>query len=285
MELVEVVYRLFPLRHRPFGQERLEVSDMKLSKQFVLKRDQIWVLIAKDFKLKYNSTALGFAWSLLMPTFTSVVYYFVFGIMMRFNAPNYLLYLMSGTFLWQFFANVIMMNGNVLTANQGLLKKTSFDREFLVRGTFYTESIHFLLTVPVLLGMMAFYRVMPDWATIMPNLVVCLVSLMLFAVGISYAYAACNLYFRDLERIMNIVLMMWMFCSPVFIPISSIPEKYLWVFNFNPAAMILNIWRDIFYQPGWHPLLYGQVLLVGAVTFVLGRIVFRKMEPGFAEMM
>ncbi len=89
----------------------------------MLRRDQILVLIAKDFKLKYNSTALGFLWSLLVPAFTSIVYYFVFGIMMRFDAPNYLLYLMSGTFLWQFFSNVVIMDGGVLMANQGLLKK------------------------------------------------------------------------------------------------------------------------------------------------------------------
>jgi len=253
--------------------------------RLTLAKDQVFVLVAKDFKLKYNSTALGFLWSLLVPTLTSVVYYFVFGVMMRFNAPNYLLYLMSGTFLWQFFANVIMMNGGVLMANQGLLKKTSFDRELLVRSTFYTESIHFLLTVPVLFGMMAFYRVMPDWLTLVPNLVVCFVALHLFTIGVSYAYTACNLYFRDLERIMNIVLMMWMFCSPVFIPISSVPEKYLWIYNCNPAAMILNIWRDVFYTPGWHPHFYWQVLLIGAVTFLAGRAVFRKMEPGFAEMM
>ena len=66
---------------------------MKLSRSLTLRRDQIWVLIAKDFKLKYNSTALGFLGSLLVPAFTSIVYYFVFGIMMRFDAPNYLLYL------------------------------------------------------------------------------------------------------------------------------------------------------------------------------------------------
>jgi len=258
---------------------------MSLSRQFILKRDQIWVLIAKDFKLKYNSTALGFLWSLLVPTFTSIVYFFVFGIMMRFDAPNYLLYLMSGTFLWQFFANVIMMNGGVLTANQGLLKKTSFDRELLVRGTFYTESIHFLLTVPVLLGMMVCYNVMPSLATVVPNLAVSILALMLLSIGVSYFYAACNLYFRDLERIMNIIMMMWMFCSPVFIPISSVPDEYLWIYNVNPMALILQIWRDIFYVPGWHPQFFLPLLVVCAVIFVFGRWVFRKMEPGFAEMM
>ena len=78
--------------------------------------------------------------------------------------------------MWQFFGNVVMMNGIVMSSNQGLLKKTSFDRELLVRCTFYTESIHFLLTIPVLFGMMAFYRQMPDWSTILPNIIVCLLS-------------------------------------------------------------------------------------------------------------
>lgn len=258
---------------------------MKLSRQFILKRDQIWVLIAKDFKLKYNSTALGFLWSLLMPTLVSIVYYFVFGVIMRFDVPNYLLYLMSGTFLWQFFSNVVMMNGCVLMANQGLMKKTSFDREFLVRGTFYTESIHFLLTVPVLLVIMLSYGLKLDWLTFVPNFVVCMVALMLFSTGVSYLYAACNLYFRDLERIMNIFIMMWMFCSPVFIPISVVPEQYLWIFNCNPMAMIIIIWRDIFYCPGWHPQLYWLVMIISILMFLIGRSVFRKMEPGFAEMM
>ena len=128
--------------------KKIESNKLKLC------RDQIRVLVLKDFKLKYNSTALGFLWSLLVPALTSVVYYFVFGIMMRFNAENYLLYLMSGTFLWQFFSSVVMMNGAVLNANAGLLKKTNFNRELLVWGTFFTESIHFILTIPVLLIMM-----------------------------------------------------------------------------------------------------------------------------------
>jgi lipopolysaccharide transport system permease protein len=251
----------------------------------ILRRDQILVLIAKDFKLKYNSTALGFLWSLLVPTFTSIVYYFVFGIMMRFDAPNYLLYLMSGTFLWQFFANVVIMDGGVLMANQGLLKKTSFDRELLIRGTFYTESIHFLLTIPVLFGLMAFYQQIPDFVGIVPNLIVCMVSLFLFATGIGYAYAACNLYFRDLERIMNILLMLWMFCSPVFLPVQSFPDKYKWVLDCNPMAMILQLWRDVFYQPGFHPEMYVTLLISSVAIFFLGRAIFRKMEPGFAEMM
>lgn len=258
---------------------------MHLSRALTLQRDQVWILIAKDFKLKYGATLLGCFWTLLVPMFTSLVYYFVFGVMMRWSAENYLLYLVSGTFLWQFFANVILTNGTVLTANEGLLKKTSFDRSLLVRGTFYIELIHLVLTLPVLCVMMYCYGVKPDWPTVVPNLIVCLTSVFLMSVGISYAYAACNLYFRDLERIVNIVMMMWMFGSPVFIPVSNVPACYQWLYTYNPAAMMLNIWRDVFYAPGWHPTLYVQTLGIGVGVFVLGRLMFRRMERGFAEMM
>ena len=250
-----------------------------------LKFDQVYVLVAKDFKLKYNSTALGFLWSLLVPTLTSVVYYFVFGIMMRFSAENYLLYLMSGTFLWQFFANVIIMSGASLMGNAGLLKKTNFNRELMVWGTFFTESAHFLFTVPVLVVMMLCYGVRPDLLTLVPNALVVILSLMFLSAGIGYAYAAINVYFRDLERIMGIVLMMWMFASPVFIPIQNVPEKWLWVYRVNPAAMILEVWRDIFYHPGWHPVVWLPLFGVSLAVLLLGRWIFRKLEPGFAEMM
>ena len=250
-------------------------------------KDQIRALVSKDFKLKYNSTALGFVWSILVPALTSVVYYFVFGIMMRFNAENYLLYLMSGTFLWQFFSSVVMMNGSVLLSNAGLLKKTSFNRELLVWGTFFTESIHFLLTVPVLLALMLFYGVVPRISAL-PNFAAAFAALMLFSVGVSYAYAAVNLFFRDLERVMTIFMMLWMFASPVFIPVSTVAQQapqYMWVYDVNPMARILSIWRDIFYQPGFNPSGLLPLFAVCIAVFAAGRWLFRRMEPAFAEMM
>lgn len=256
-----------------------------MTRTLQLKRDQILVLVSKDFKLKYNSTALGFAWSLLVPILTSIVYYFVFGIMIRWDAEHYLLYLVSGNFMWQFFANAVLMNGRVLMSNAVLLKKTSFDRSLLIWGTFFTESIHFLLTVPVLIAIMVCYGVVPQWETLLPNLLITFLLLTLLAVGLGYAYAAINLYFRDLERIMGVVMMMWLFMSPVFIPIANIPEQFLWIYHVNPMAGILCTWRDIFYQPAFHPERLLYLMPICLIVFLLGRWIFRRLEPRFAEMM
>lgn len=284
--------------------------------QVKLAKDQMRVLVSKDFKLKYNSTALGFLWSLIVPILTGCVYYLVFGVLLGMSkdtgnargemakaTPYYLQYLLCGTFLWQFFANVVTMNGYVLTGNGALLKKTSFNRELLVWGTYFTELIHFVLTFPLLLIVMMCFGIKPDFLTLIPNLVITLTSLTFFAMGLSYAYAASNLFFRDLERIINILMMLWMFCSPVFISITAVPPDLIDIFNLNPMAMILQGWRDVFWTPcfigaelpanhiyagmthAWHPGSYLPMLLISIAVYFGGRAIFRKMEPAFAEMM
>ncbi len=256
-----------------------------LSRSFILARDQIMVLIAKDFKLKYDSTCLGFLWSMIIPLVMSGVYYFVFGIMMRWGAvDNYLLYLVSGNFLWAFFASVVNQNGTVLLRNASLLKKTCFDRRLLVWATFFTEGAHFLLTIPVLLGVMFCFRVVPD-VYFPVNVAAALLCLMFLSVGMGYLYAAINIVFRDMEKIFQIVMMMWLYCSPVFIPVANVPARFLSYYELNPMCQILMLWRDAFWSPGFHP----ERLTVAAPTclavFLFGRWVFRRVEPRFAEMM
>lgn|GEM_PF-1083866 len=255
-------------------------------KNAALIRDQILVLVQKEFKLKYNSTALGFAWCLLVPLLMCVVYYVVFGMLMRVGrAPNYFLYLISGNFLWQFFQGVVMQNGTVLTKNSTLLKKANFDESLLIWGTFFAEALHFLLVIPVLIVAMALYRVAPQWYSILPNLLGAAVSLILLAIGVSYLYAALNIVFRDLERMMRIVMQVWLYASPVFIPVTMIPVKWRFYYMLNPMASIMTLWRNIFYSPQLDWRLYLPPLIVGGLLFLLGRAVFRRLQPQFAERM
>lgn len=258
---------------------------MRLHRSAQLKIDQIVVLVKKDFKLKYDSTALGMLWSVLTPLLMSGVYFFVFGKMMRLGDSTYALYIISGNFLWHYFSVVVMQNGNVLMANAGLLKKTAVDRRLFVWGTYFTESLHFLLTIPILFFLMLIYRVRPDLGTFFPNVFVALFSLTYFSVGIGYMFAALNLYFRDLQRIMSIIMLAWVYASPVFIPIRRIPEEFLWVYDVNPMARILMTWRDAFYAPAFHPEKFAVTILIGIVTFIIGRWIFMKVEPRAAEMM
>ena len=131
----------------------------------------------------------------------------------------------------------------------------------------------------------AFYKVKFDWLTFAPNLIVCLVLLAYFAIGLSYIYAAINIYFQDLERIMMLIMQMWMFATPIFIPETSIPLKYHWIYKVNPMAGIVQIWRDVFYAPGFHPQNWWYLGLISFAIFFFGRWIFNHMQNRFAEMM
>lgn len=257
---------------------------MILSRPIRLRVDQLEVLIAKDFKLKYDSTVLGFFWSLLTPMLMSAVYYLVFGVMMRWGGvENYLLYLVSGNFLWSFFSSVVNQCGSVIIRNAPLLKKTNFERWLLIWATFCTEGVHFLLTVPVLIGVMVFFGVVAN-IYFFVNVSLALFALMLLSVGIGYLYAAVNTVFRDMAKIIQIVMMMWLYCSPVFVPISRVPENFLPYYELNPMCQILMLWRDAFWSPGFHPERVYVMLPIVAVVFFFGRMVFRRTAPRMAEM-
>ncbi len=256
-----------------------------LSRKFILARDQIFTLVLRDFKLKYNSTVLGFMWSLLVPIFTSLVYCVVFKFLIRWSLPNYVLYLLSGNFLWYFFGNVVTSSGRILLSNAALLKKTSFNRSFLIFGVFSTETIHFLLTIPILAFLMWLFGVCPQFSTMFINIAVVFVLTALLSMGIGFLYAALNLFFRDLERIIGLLMMAWMFMSPVFVPITLIPDEYLHLYYLNPMAGILSTWRDAFYVPGFHPERFPYLFAVCITVFLLGYFIFRKLEPQFAEKM
>jgi ABC-type polysaccharide/polyol phosphate export permease len=101
----------------------------------------------------------------------------------------------------------------------------------------------------------------------------------------SYAYAAVNIYFQDLERVMTLIMQMWMFITPIFIPESSIPMKYHWIYSVNPMAGIIQVWRDIFYKPGFHPEAWWSLALISLAVFFAGRQLFKSLQNRFAEMM
>lgn len=250
-----------------------------------LQFDQIYILVKKDFKLKYDSTALGMLWSIITPLLMSAVYWFVFGKMMKWGDETYALYVVIGNFIWHYFSSVVVQNGGVLMSNASLIKKTSFDRRLLIWGVYVSETLHFFLTIPVMMGLMFIFRIKPSPLALVTNAFVAGVALMYFSMGISYIYATVNLFFRDSQRIISVLMRIWLFASPVFIPMSRIPEQYMRIYELNPMTQVLMTWRDAFYLPAFHPERYPQMLAVAVAVFLFGRLIFRAQEPKFAEMM
>jgi homopolymeric O-antigen transport system permease protein len=250
--------------------------------KWLLAKDQISVLISKDFKLKYNSTALGFFWSFGVPVAQSLVYFFAFSIIMRFKVDNYLLYMLSGMFIWNFFCSSIVMSANTFFSNTELIKRTPFPRHYLVIGTISSELIHFILTIPILVLLMMLGGIMPSWSCF--TIPIVLINLIMLTLGCSFIMASINIFFRDLERMIGVLLQLAFFMLPIIYPMSAIPDKYKIFLKLNPFYYVLQPWRDIFYSPQVNIIDNAIGFGVSLLVLFIGYMVYKLKEPRFAEM-
>jgi lipopolysaccharide transport system permease protein len=246
-----------------------------------LLRDQVFILVWRDFKLKYNSTALGFLWSFLVPGLQAVLYWAVFASVARFGIDNYLLYMISGMFMWHFFSSSVLISRKCFVGNSALIKKTSVNRALLVLSRILTEWLHLLLCIPLLLGIMYFYGVRPSWSLL--TLPIVLLSIFFFTLGIAFIVATLNLYMRDLERILSVVVHALFFATPVFYKFGQARGHIGGFLEYNPVAYFILAWRDIFYVPAIHWNTLALISALSVLTTVVGYFVYKYREPDFAE--
>src|SRR3954470_10581590 len=131
------------------------------SRSIIYYRDLILVLLAKEFKVRYKSTFMGYAWSLMHPLLLAGIFFLVGRLVMRTQVEAYALYLIAGLFPWQSIANTAQGANACFLANSSLIKKVRFQRAMLVLATVLNESVHFLVSLPVVLGFMAYYHRTP----------------------------------------------------------------------------------------------------------------------------
>ena len=106
----------------------------------------------------------------------------------------------------------------------------------------------------------------------------------ILVLGMTFIFSALNVFFRDLEYILNIVIMMWFYLTPVVYKIDMIPKKYLFLFYLNPMTGILDFYRNILYykrMPSFNS--FGGILIYGIIMIVIGYFVFEKLQKNFAE--
>ena len=232
-------------------------------------RDLVWVLVAKELKLRYRNTVLGYAWSVLNPLAFAMVFFVVFKIFMRIPVPNYTLYLITGLFPWQWFANSVTASNYFFLDNSSLIKKVKFPRYFLVVAGVLNDLIHFAFSIAVIVVFMIFYHKVPalNWIVLLPFLV--LVQFLL-TMGIALFVASCNLFFRDLERLAGVVVMLWFYATPVIYPVDMIPQRLKWATFANPMAPLIICWRSLFMGTPLSFFYLGQAAAWAVLIFMVG---------------
>lgn len=256
---------------------------MKTINDLYAYRQMIYSLVKRDLRGRYKGSVLGFLWTFLNPLFQLVVYTIVFSIILKSGIKDYYLFLFVGLVPWIFFGTCLTGGSSCIWAQQDMVKKIYFPREVLPISYVISQFINMLLTFIIIFIVLIFSGYGLNGIALLYLPIIMIIELIL-ALGITMLTSALTVYLRDLEYILGIVSMAWMYLTPIIYAESSIPEKYRAIFRCNPMAPIINAYRDILYYKQTPKLdTLFQAVLMGSIVIIVGCFSFSKLKRHFAE--
>lgn len=256
---------------------------MKLLQELWNYREMINNLVKRDLKSRYKGSALGFLWMFLNPLLQLFVYNIAFSIIMKTDIEKFYLFLFVALVPWIFFSTCLSSGTTVIYAQQDMVKKIYFPREVLPIAFTTSQLINMLLSFIVIFIVVFCSGVKIEAMAFLYLPVIILIEFIL-ALGITLLVSALNVYFRDLEHIMSIISMAWMYLTPVLYSVDMVPEKFRSLFYLNPMTTITIAYRDILYYgraPKMDTLINAAIL--GIVILFIGEFIFSKLQRYFAE--
>lgn len=239
-------------------------------------------LAMSDFRLRYKNSVLGFFWSLAEPLLMLVVLYVTFSFFMKMNVEHYQLFLLMGIISWNMMSRGTTMALNSILGKPGLVNKVYFPREILIISSCITALLMTLLEFVVFGIFMVIFAVVPTMTAIYFPLL--LIIQFILIVGLSLGLASLNVYYRDIQYIWAVIIQAGFFATPIFYPISIIPEKYVWIVKLNPMTHIIDMLRgSVIYSisPIMRDIIF--VIMSTFIILIIGYIIFLRLEPRFAE--
>lgn len=241
-------------------------------------------LTGREIKSRYKQSVLGYAWVILNPLFQMLVMAFVFSHIIRFPTVGipYTIFLYTGLLPWTLFANSLTGATNSLVVSSNLLKKVYFPREIFVISTILSKIVDFLLASTIFVVFLIFAHI-PLTLNIIWVIPIFLIQ-QIFTYGISLILAAVNLFYRDIQYVLTLILTIGMYLTPVIYPTEIFPNQYRWIFQLNPMAVIINAYRQTILN-GELPNLTSLsiALVVSCLILFLGYRLFKKLEGVFAD--
>ena len=245
-----------------------------------------WFLVRQfaitDFKLRYNNSIMGYFWSLLNPLLQFGVLFLVFSVFLRFDVPYYGLYLLLGVVLWSFLVESTNNAMNSLLEKTSLIRKINFPKQIIIIASNINSVIGFVINLTLISAFFIISKVKLSASLLF--LPVYVLSLLLFAVGLSFLLSALYVRFRDVKHLWGFFLQLGFWITPIIYPVSAIPEMFRLLFNFNPMYGIIHNFREIAIY-GNMPEIYSTLfsLAFSILTFFLGYFLFKSMSDKFAE--
>lgn len=256
---------------------------MSVIKEIYEYREMIYNLVKRELRGRYKGSALGFLWTFLNPLLQLLVYTLVFSVIMRSGIEQYYIFLFVALVPWIFFSASVTGGSTSVQASADMVKKIYFPREVMPIAYVTSAFVNMILTFLVVFGVLILTGFGVNIKAVLFLPIIMIVEYIL-ALGIALLTSALTVYFRDLAYILGIITMAWQFLTPVMYAEEMVPAKLMPIWNINPMTPIIQAYRTILYYkeiPQLGTLIHATIL--GILVLVIGSVMFRRLQKGFAE--
>jgi ABC-2 type transport system permease protein len=244
-------------------------------------RDLIMFLVQRDITARYKRSVLGIAWTMLNPLGMMIVLSIVFSQVFRVSMEGYPAYVLSGLIAWNFFSQTSASSISVLVWGGDLLQRIYVPRSTFAISTICTGLVNLVLSLVPLLAVMLVIGI-PLSPTILLAPVAMLL-LALFSLGIGLLISTIGIYFADVVEMYAIVLMAWMYLTPVIYPLNILPENVQSWLRLNPMVHLVELFRELVFY-GRLPTMENWLISTGIAVgvFLIGWLIFTEKSDEFA---
>ncbi len=247
-------------------------------------RDLFYFMVWRNLKVLYKQTVLGFAWAILNPVFTMIVFSVIFGRLAKVPSDGipYPIFTYAALLPWTYFSGSLLGASDSLTTTAPIFTKVYFPRLIIPTTPLMAKLVDFALAFSVMAALMIYYRVLPPWQVVFLPLLIAL--MVLSALGLGLWLSALGLQYRDVKFSIPFLTQLMMYAAPVVWPVSLIPEKYRLLYGLYPMAGVIEGFRSALL--GKNPMpwdLVGMGALSALVLVVTGALFFANRERFFAD--
>lgn len=271
--------------------QHFSISPLELLSSAWRQRGLIGTMIRRDVAGRYRGSSLGMLWSLFNPILMLVIYTFVFSVVFKARWSTegeskevFALMLFAGLIFFNLFAECISRAPNLILGNVNYVKKVVFPLEILPWVTLGAALFHFLISFLVWLAACLLLTGKLQLTTLLLPAV--MLPLLLITLGLTWLLASLGVFLRDVAHVVGVIISVLMFMSPIFYPITALPEAYRGILQVNPLTPTVEEARRIMFLgelPDWHQL--GILCLLSLIICWLGFAWFQKTRKGFADVL
>tara|TARA_A100001011_G_scaffold208692_1_gene216852 strand:+ start:878 stop:1708 length:831 start_codon:yes stop_codon:yes gene_type:complete len=254
-------------------------------------RDLLWIFVKRDFTTFYKQTILGPLWFFIQPLISTIVFTVIFNRVAGISTdeiPPFLFY-MSGIIAWNYFLGCLTSTSGTFTTNAGLFGKVYFPRIIVPLSSVVSGLFRFGVQLIMFLGFYFFYFLSGNYQ-ISPSpqallfIPIMIIQMAMLGQGIGMIISALTTKYRDLNYLLSFGTQLMMYASPIVYPLSVVPENYKIYILANPMTPIIEVFRQAFIGKGVLEMnMFIYSIFFTLITFIIGLLVFNKMEKNFID--